>query len=165
MRAIILLVLLATAAGVYFLGGNRIRNADVELLYAASRQAVHDLDDEALCAMLSEDFEQVLTIDMESQQGREEADRQAYCESYREVFAALRPMRERAGNRPLADYQYTINRIEIAPDGSSATVDTRSVNLIPGIRTTSRTTDTLVRRRWKTRVVRSEGKAWAGPAY
>jgi hypothetical protein len=27
------------------------------------------------------------------------------------------------------------------------------------------TTDTLVRRRWKTQVVRSEGMAWAGPAY
>ena len=38
-------------------------------------------------------------------------------------------------------------------------------HLIPGVTTTSRTTDTLVRRRWKTQVLRSEGAAWAGPAY
>ena len=165
MRAIILLVVLAGAAGVYFLGGNRIREADVERLYAASRQAVHDLDDEALCALLAEDFEQVLTIQVDAQQGVGSMDRQAYCESHQEIFAALRPLRERARGAPLAEYQYTINRIEIAPDGSSATVDTRAVSRVPGIRTTSRTTDTLVRRRWKTLVVRSEGKAWAGPAH
>lgn len=74
-------------------------------------------------------------------------------------------MRERTGGAPLADYQYTLDRIEISPDDSSASVDARAINLIPGIRTTSRTTDTLVRRRWRTLVVRSEGKAWAGPAY
>ena len=165
MRTIVLLAVLLAVAGVYFLGGNRIREADVEHLYAASRQAVHDLDDGALCAMLAEDFEQVLTVHMEAEQGHESVDRQAYCDSYREIFAALRQVRDQAGGGQLADYQYTINRIEISPDGSSATVHTRSINLIPRIRTTSRTTDTLVRRRWKTQVLRSEGAAWAGPAY
>jgi hypothetical protein len=164
MRMILLLLALLSAAGVYFLGGNRISPAHVEQLYAEGQMAFNALDHEALCAMLDAGFRQELTVHVDSGQSRESADKQAYCQSQAQILGALQQVSQRANGRRLVDHQYTITGIAIEPGGRSATVQTRATTVVPGIRSTVRSTDTLVRRRWKTVVVRSEGTAWIGPA-
>ncbi|AKC87913.1 nuclear transport factor 2 family protein [Pseudoxanthomonas suwonensis] len=164
MRMLLLLLALLSVAGVYFLGGNRISQVHVESLYAASQQAFHSLDHEALCAMLDRDFEQRLTLHVGGQRSYETLGKQDYCEAQEEILGALRQLGPLPNGRRLVDHRYTLTRISIAPGGRSATVETRATSAIPGIHSTERSTDTLVRRRWKTRVVRSEGTAWVGPA-
>lgn len=161
---VLLLLALLAAAGVYWLGGNRIDQAHVENLYLAHRQAFLELEHEALCAMLDRDFEQRLTLHVGDQRSHETMGRQDYCEAQEEILEALRQLGPLPNGRRLVDHQYTLTRITIAPGGRSATVETRATTAIPGIRSTERSTDTLVRRRWKTLVVRSEGTAWVGPA-
>lgn len=164
MRVFLLLLALLSAAGVYFLGGNRIGPGHVERLYANGQIAFNALDHEALCAMLDDGFEQELTMHVDSGQSRESMDKQAYCESQALVLGALKQVSQGANGRRLVDHQYTITEVAIEPGGRSATVQTRATTVIPGIRSTVLSTDTVVRRRWKTMVVRSEGTAWVGPA-
>jgi len=71
-----------------------------------------------------------------------------------------------AGRRSeLYQYSHTILSVGIAPDKRSALIEARSTLGTPFLRTTTRSHDTIVRRRWRTYASASEGTSRVGPVY
>ncbi|MBB3805202.1 hypothetical protein FHT03_001684 [Xanthomonas arboricola] len=165
MRLLVLLAVLAAVAGFYNYGGNALDEKQVRDFYAAQEKAMMGQDGEALCAMTAPEFEMVVLYRMDSHQKRETTNRAKYCKSNGEWAQVLSQMRHVAEPEELIDYKQSITKVEIAPDARSALVETRATLGLPGLRMTFRSRDTLIRKRWKTLIERSEGTAWVGPAY
>lgn len=164
MRLIGLLLVLAAIAGIYNYAGNALEEKHVRELYEAQEKALLAQDGEALCKMTSEDFEMVILYRIDSHQRRDTTTREQYCKSSGQTAEQMRQLAHLMGDVPMK-YKQTISDIVISPDERSATVEVRATMEMPGFRMTSRTHDTVVRKRWKTQVSRSEGTAWVGPAY
>ncbi len=165
MRVLVLLAVFVAAVVFYNVGGNRLDEAKVRDYYASAEQAMLAFDDERLCAMVDEDFEQVSVTRIESMEQRETFDRDGYCRTTAETMARLRQLQGAMGGRSPVRLKYTLVSIRIAPDKRSAEVESRSTLEMPGIRMTSRARDVVVRKRWKVLATRSTGTTLMGPAY
>lgn len=165
MRLLVLMAVLGVVAGVYSLGGNKLDEAMVREFYERSGQAFAEQDDETLCAMLDEDFEQVTLYRADQSQARDVVGKQDYCREMAQSLDNIRRLREVAGRHAPVDYRHTLTRITIAPDKHTAVVETRATMQLPGVNMTARSRDTLIRDRWRIRVKRSEGTTFIGPAY
>lgn len=165
MRVIGLLLVLAAVAGFYWLGGNRLDEAQVRDFYQRAEQAMLALDDETLCRMLAEDFEQTTVTRVESNEMRATMDKAGYCRSTAETTEQLRQLRDAMrGNSPMR-YSQTVVSVTLAPDRRSADVEMRATLEMPGMRSSSRSRDTVVRERWRMYALRSNSVVWVGPAY
>ena len=165
MRMLVLLAVLAAAACVYRFGGESIDEAQVRDLYLRQQHALEALDHQALCALLSEDFTQSMLMRHESEQKHVTMDRTQVCAAGEETIRLLDQIQPAARRSEFYQYSHTILSVEIAPDKRSALVEARSTLVTPFLRTTTRTHDTIVRRRWRTYASASEGTTWVGPVY
>lgn len=165
MRVWLLLLVLIGVALFYNLGGNRLDEQMVRDFYQRSEQALLAQDAEALCAMLAEDFQQTITLRVESQEKRETVDKPKYCRDLAASMEQVRRLQAAMGGRSPIEYRQTVVSVTLAPDKRSAEVEMRSTLAMPGVRMTSRNRDTVVRQRWKMLATHSEGTTWMGPAY
>jgi hypothetical protein len=165
MRMSALLAALVAAACLYRFGGESIDEAQVRELYLREQRALDDLDHQALCGMFSEDFTQSMLVRHESEQKRVTMDKADACAAGEETTRLLGQLASPARRRELYQYSHTILSVEIAPDKRSALVEARSTLVTPFLRTTTRSHDTIVRRRWRTYASASEGTTWVGPVY
>ncbi|MFC3656221.1 nuclear transport factor 2 family protein [Xanthomonas hyacinthi] len=149
----------------YRFGGESIDEAQVRDLYLREQRALETLDHEALCAMFSEDFTQSMLVRRESEQKHVTMDKAQVCAASEDATRVLSQLASAGRRSELYQYSYTILSVEIAPDQRSALVEARSTLATPFLRTTTRTHDTIVRRRWRTYASASEGTTWVGPVY
>jgi hypothetical protein len=164
MRALLIFAFLGVIAGVYQWGGNSLDEDRVRAFYDQADRALAEQDDKTLCQMLSPDFEQVTLYRADSRQQRQVVDRQKYCHEMGQTMAQLRRIREITGGDVPVEHEQTITRITISPDKHSAEVEMRSTVAAPGMRMTARARDTVVRKRWRMWITRSEGTTFVGPA-
>lgn len=165
MRALVWVTVLVAVACVYRFGGESIDEAQVRDLYLREQRAFEALDHEAFCALLDEGFARSMLVRHENQQKRVTADKAQACDAAADTVHVLRQLQSADGRRKRYEYSHTILSIEIAPDERSARVEARSTLVTPFLRTTTRTHDTVVRRRWRTYASASEGTTWVGPVY
>lgn len=165
MRMLALLAVLVAVACVYRFGGESIDEAQVRELYLRQQHALDALDHEAQCAMFSEDFSQSMLVRHESEQKHVTMDKEEACAAGEEAMRVLSQLESSGRRRKLYEFSHTILSVEIAPDKRSALVEARSTLVTPFLRTTTRTHDTVVRRRWRTYASASEGTTWVGPVY
>lgn len=165
MRAIGLLLVLAAVAAFYWWGGNRLDEAQVRDFYQRAEQTMLALDDEAMCLMLAEDFEQTTVTKAESREVQVTMDKAEYCRSSAEVTMQMRQLRDAMQGRSPIRYSQTVVSVTLAPDRRSAEVETRSTLEMPGMRSSSRSRDTIIRERWRMYAKRGNSVIWVGPAY
>ncbi|MQP77495.1 hypothetical protein CQ393_16570 [Stenotrophomonas sp. MYb238] len=156
------LVLLAVAGGVYQWGGNSLDEKQVREYYRGVEQATLAFDDELLCGMLAEDYQQSLVMKSESSSQESMLGKQEYCQDTARSMAMLRRVQEALGGHAPMRYEQTIKSIRIADDGRSARVETSALLDMPGVRLVSRSRDTVERRRWRVRATRSVAVVHAG---
>lgn len=164
MRLLGLLLVMLAVLGVYLLGGNRLDERHIRAFYEESVEATLALDDELLCAMLADDFKQVITVKLESSESSEVFDKAAYCDNAAETMKPMRQLRDAMGGRSPVRYSQTLVAVSIAHGRRSAEVELRATFELPGMRMVSRSRDTVIRKRWKMYGTRSEAVVWAGPA-
>ncbi|MGV8959017.1 MAG: nuclear transport factor 2 family protein [Stenotrophomonas sp.] len=157
-------VALAAAAGFYLLGGNRLDEQQVRDFYQRAEQAMLALDDEMLCSKLAEDFQQTITNAGEADEVPATADKAGYCDNTRQTMAQLRHVRDTMAGRAPMHYSQTVESVTVAPDRRSAQVQMRATLELPGMRLTSHSHDTVVRRRWKLYDLRSDAVIRVEPA-
>jgi hypothetical protein len=165
MRILVLLLALASVAGVYLFGGNRLDEEKVRQFYQRNQDAFLALDEKALCQMLAEDYRQTVVQRVEGSQQRLELDKAGTCAAGADTLAMLRKLQQAMRGRSPIKYQQTLTAIDVAADGSTAAVEVRSTLSMPGIRMTSRSRDTVVRRRWRMLAASSDATVWMGPDY
>lgn len=161
---IAVLLVLGVLAVNHWRGASVIEQHHVDEFYQHSYDAFMAQDDEDLCAMLAEDFEQVTLYRTESRQERKVVHKQDWCEANTELMEQVRRLRSSAVGRQFFDYSQTVTKVTVAPDKKSAEVEVRSTLRLAAVRISARSHDTLVRERWKTRIQHSEGTAWVGLA-
>lgn len=164
MRILWVVAIIGVVAGVYNWGGNKLDETRVRAFYERADAALAEQDDQALCAMLAPDFEQVTLYRADSRQSRAVVSREKYCHDMAQTMAQLRQIRAMTGGDVPIEHEQDITRVTIAPDGRTAEVELRTLVSAPGMRMTARTRDTLVRERWRMAIQRSEGTAFVGPA-
>lgn len=163
MRALGLLLLLAGVLAFYLLAGNRLDERQVRDFYQRGADATLALDDKALCATVADDFQQVITIKLESAEKRETFNKVTYCDNAAETMKQMRQLRDAMGGRSPIRYSQAVVSVNVAGDRRSAEVEMRATLELPGVRMVSRTRDTVVRKRWKMYGTASDAVIWMGP--
>lgn len=160
MRKFILLIAILAAAGWwYFVGGRRISEDHVTRFYQEFEAATLSRNSDALCAMLSDDFETSGTVEIGGRTGTSTQNKTQTCRAYAAMFENFEKLGDKMGGMLQLDSNYTINSIEIQRDRKSAIVDFSSSLDVAGtiMNIHSRSMDTLIRRNGKTLMLRSEG--------
>lgn len=164
-RTLAMLGVLAIAAGVaYWLwfGRDTLTEADVQAFYAAQMEAGEALDAPALCAMISEDYLQRGTVWIEGRSRQMQQDREETCDGMTQLIGQMAQLRARSGGRFKPDSSQTIVSVDVAPDGSRAIVKTRSTLYIGALGMSSRSTDTVIKRRGRVMITGSQSINWMG---
>jgi hypothetical protein len=160
MKKFILLIAILTAAGWwFFVGGRRISEDHVTRFYQEFEAATLSRNPDALCALLSDDFETSGTVEIGRQTGTSKQNKTQTCRAYAAMYENFEKLGEKMGGMLQLDSSYRINSVEIQPDRKSAIVDFSSSLDVAGtiMNIHSRSMDTLIRRNGKTLMLRSEG--------
>ncbi|KAF1722694.1 hypothetical protein [Pseudoxanthomonas wuyuanensis] len=160
MKKLLLCLLLAAAAAWYFFGRTQVNEAEVRDFYQRQFEASSKGDVGRLCGMLASDFQGVNITHVGPRQLRELNDRDETCDALEKFYDQLKKLHAMAGDQFEVDGDYTINGVEVAEDGKSATVKVRSVARLGRMRITSRSTDTVVRQHGRLVVRRSDSRSW-----
>jgi len=117
---------LGVAGWYYFIGGAKLDEALIRQFYADQAHATLSRDAEALCKQYAKKLsmkQEILTMGQSQigTYGRKEA-----CEAQRNTFKTFEELGERAGGILTIDYEYQIERIDIAPNKKSALVQVSS---------------------------------------
>jgi hypothetical protein len=158
MKKIVLFVLAAAGAWWYFVGSRTLSEESVLSFYQQQEAATLSRDPEKLCALLDEAFQaKVIAVPGSTRGG--EANRAQTCDGYRAMYQGFEALGDKMGGILQLDYNFTLHKIELAPDKKSATVDVSYSLDVAGsimhIRT--RSTETIIQKLGKPLMIRSEG--------
>jgi Domain of unknown function (DUF4440) len=161
MRKFLLLAILIGAGWWYFIGGRTLSEGQVVRFYQDLQAATLSRNPEALCALLDDDFETVDTAEIGGRSETSTHDKAQTCQAYDDLYKSFEQLGDKMGGMLQLDSSYSIDNIEIQPDGKSAIVDySFSLDVAGSIMNIrSRSTDTLIRRNGKVLMLRSEGES------
>jgi hypothetical protein len=126
LKVIAIVAALGAAGWYYFFGGARLDEAMVRQFYADQAHATLSRDAEALCKQYAKKLSLKQQTVMMGQTVSESYDRQAACAAQRQTFKGFEEMGDKAGGILTIDYEYQIDKIEIAPSKKSAIVHVSS---------------------------------------
>lgn len=126
LKIIAIVTALGAAGWYYFVGGARLDEAMVRQFYADQAHATLSRDAEALCKQYAKKLSLRQETLMMGQTVAESYDRQAACAAQRQTFKGFEEMGEKAGGILTIDYEYQVDKIEIAPGKKSAVVHVSS---------------------------------------
>ncbi len=127
MKKIAIVLALCVGAWYFFVGGRKLDEAMVRKYYENEAHAVYMRDAEKLCKQLSRKAVIQSRTVMMGQAQTSTHDRDQACEATRKTFGMFASMGERMGGILTIEYDYQIERIEIASDRKSAVVEGTSV--------------------------------------
>jgi hypothetical protein len=158
-KFILLIAILAAAGWWYFVGGRRISEDHVTRFYQEFEAATLSRNPDALCALLSDDFESSGTVEIGGRTGASTQNKTQACRAYAAMYDNFEKLGDKMGGMLQLDSSYKINSIEIQPGRKSVIVDVSSSLDVAGtiMNIHSRSMDTLIRRSGKTLMLRSEG--------
>lgn len=161
MRKFLLIAMLIGAGWWYFIGGRTITEGHVVRFYQDLQAATLGRNPEAICALLADDFQSDETTEVGGRQETSTHDKEQTCAAYDELYETFEKLGNSMGGMVQLDSGYTINDIEIQPDGKSAIVDySFSLDVAGSIMNIrSRSTDTLIRRNGRVLMLYSEGES------
>lgn len=161
LRVIALVAVVCGAGWYYFVGGARLDEAMVRQFYLEEAHATLARDPDALCKLLARKSvvnQETLVL---GQTISETLNRQQACEAQRKTFQLFDDLGEKAGGTLTIEYDYNIDKLEIAPNRKSATVEVSSTlkmgEAFVQIRSVS--TDQLNREWGQVRILRADAKA------
>lgn len=160
-KPILFIALVGAGGWWYFHAGRIISEQDVQTFYEQQERAMLSRDPEALCHLLDKDFEGKAVTAVRGEMRTDRQNKTQVCTAYTDMYQGFERLGEKMGGMLQLDHKYSLDRVEIARDRKSATVDTTYALDVAGsimnIRGTS--TDTLVRRNGSVYMLRSEGRA------
>jgi len=158
-KYILLIAILAAAGWWYFVGGRRISEDHVARFYQEIEAATLSRNPDALCTLLSDDFQTSGTVEIGGQTRTSTQNKTQTCRAYAAMYENFEKLGDKMGGMLQLDSSYKINSIEIQPGRKSAIVDFSSSLDVGGtiMNIHSRSMDTLIRRNGKTLMLRSEG--------
>jgi len=127
MKQIAIAVALCVGAWYFFIGGRKLDDAMVRQYYEKEAHAIYSRDAEKLCEQLSKKAVIQSKTVMMGRTQETTSDREQACESMRKTFKMFESAGERMGGILTIEYEYHIDRVEIASDRKSATVEGTSV--------------------------------------
>lgn len=162
MRTCMLLIVVAGLSWWYVDYSYRITETQVRELYTTQQDAIQQFDAERQCAQMDDDFQGRLIIRQGGQSSEQQLDQKQACR----LITLSTNLAQRMANRtsghaaPSADIE--IESIELSPNRKRATVQSMTTVRV-GEMTVSRdrSTDTLIRRQGRLRVLSSESNTWA----
>lgn len=155
MRAVVLFALLLLVAGVYLFGGRRLDKEQVLDFYRVQEAAQLALDDQRLCGLLADDFEQHMQVRGGRIEMPARMDKGDYCIALAQQTSLQRTLSARLGGA--VTQHITLDGVTLADDRRSAVMHLRAVQVLPGMRLTARYQLQVERRRWRMQVTRSDG--------
>ena len=158
MRLLGLIVVLFGVAGYYLFGGRTITPEEVAEFYDRQYRATMKRDPKALCDLLADDYVGVGTTINAGRRIRETVDKKQSCEATQSFFDDLAKLGAARGGILRLGYRQDIGNVSIADDKRSAKVDSEFKMTVSGrlMIFESTSVDTLVRKRWRVYMQRSE---------
>ncbi|VXC13726.1 conserved hypothetical protein [Luteimonas sp. 9C] len=111
---------------------HRISESDVRAHYQAQLEATRRFDSDALCATMAKDFRLQGVSYVAGTHTRQDTHRDEACSQLRDGLAALQAASDQTGGLLALDIAHEITRIELAPGGRRAMVETTSTAKIGG---------------------------------
>jgi len=160
MKKLLLIAIVLAAGWWYFIGGRKLSEDDINAFYRSHEAAMLQRRPEALCAMLSKDYQSVETMVVGGAVRTDSQDKAGACESMTQLYASWETLGDKMGGVLQLDSRYTIHSITLSPDRLTATVDISSSLDVAGsiMNIRARSTDTLIRRNGMVYLQRSEGR-------
>lgn len=126
MRLLVVVAVACAAAWYYFVGGAKLDEELVRQFYESESHATLSRDPEALCKLYSSKLQLTQETLLMGQTTSQRMNKQQACDSQRESFRKFEEIGNKADGILTIEYDYTIERIDIAPNRKSATVQTSS---------------------------------------
>ncbi len=139
----------------------RIDESQVRAHMEASLAATRTFDSSFVCDAMAHDFSLHMIEHVADPGARIATLREDGCRNVREAFSIMRSLSERTGGLLALDLSYEITRIDIAPGGRHAMVETTStIKLGPRLLMRTRSKERLSTRLWRVRSHGGEGQSW-----
>jgi hypothetical protein len=164
MRAILLIIFFGIAGWWFAIGGRQINEQQVREFYSQHEAATLSRNPEALCELLDDRFQSAGRVSMMGEESRSVMNKQQSCDGFKDMYASWELLGEKMGGMLTLGSDYTLHRITLSADGHSATVEVTTHLDVGGsiMNLHSHTTDTLVRRNGRVRMLRSDGEGAVG---
>jgi hypothetical protein len=162
MKFIAAALALGLAVWYSFVGGKTIDEPQVHDLYASYWKAFDAADGAAICKMYDDAFKGSFQSPSRTVKFHERPDKKAACGATDEFYARKQGIEAAAREELFINTEYTITSIKISPDGKKAVADVETDVRIGMegkmfFRIATTQTDTIVRSRWTTKFLQSEG--------
>ncbi len=157
MKKIIFLVLVATGAWWYFIGGRTLSEESVRSFYEQQQAATLKRDPEKICALLDKEF-RAQEMDFSGNNVKAAMGKTEACDTTRLMYQSFEELGNKMGGPLQIDYSYTLHNIELSEDKKSATVDVSYSLDIAGsiMNIRSRGTETIIQKLGKPLLLKSE---------
>ena len=160
MRSIVLFAVLLLVGGVYLFGGRRLDKEQVLDFYRVQQAAQLALDDQRMCDLLADGFEQHTQVRGGRLDIPGRMDKGDYCIALAQQFGLQRELAGRL--RGMVNQQFWLDGVTLADDRRSAVMHMRTAQALPGLRMTARYDLHVERRRWRMQVTRSDAVVSVG---
>lgn len=149
LKIIVILAAACGAAWYYFIGGARLDEALVQQFYAEQAHATQSRDPEGLCKQLAGKLVLKHEAVMMGQTIAGTFNRDQACEDQRKTFKTFEELGAKADGVLTMDFQYNIDKLEIAPNRKSANVVvTSTLNMGNGLMVVKSVSQEQVIREW-----------------
>lgn len=160
-RKLLVVLVLAVLALVAHDNGRRISEADVHAHFREQMQALAAFDSDAICKAMAADYGVRSVEHAGGAVLRQTWDRTTGCGQMRDAVALMQVIHNQTGGMLGIDFSYEITRIEIAPGGRRATVESVATARIAGrLLSRTRSKNELSRTWWHVRDHGGQTQTW-----
>lgn len=160
MRSLVLLAVLLVVGGIYLFGGRKLDKEQLLDFYRVQEAAQLTLDDQRMCDLLADDFEQHTRVRGGRLDIPARMDKGDYCIALAQQFSVQRQLTGQL--RAMVTQQLWLDGVTLADDRRSAVMHMRAVQALPGMRLSARYDVHVERLRWRMQVTRSEAVVSVG---